>query len=105
MRCKSTRLARCIVKELFPKLDIHGGEWYPLCDNTYEYYLDKTFFEILSFLYIRKCCFNVFYCRQLALYVFRHELRHPSCNCATSYCTFTSSNLATACCQIVSCSL
>ena len=64
-----------------------------------------TFFEILSFLYIRKCCFNVFYCRQLALYVFRHELRHPSCNCATSYCTFTSSNLETACCQIVSCSL
>ena len=41
MRCKSTRLARCIVKELFPKLDIHGGEWYPLCDNTYKYYLDK----------------------------------------------------------------
>lgn len=29
------------MKELFPKLDIHGGEWYPLCDNTYEYYLDK----------------------------------------------------------------
>ena len=29
----------------------------------------------LSLLYIRKCCFNVFNCRQLALYVFRHELR------------------------------
>ena len=25
------------MKELFPKLDIHGGEWYPLCDNTYDY--------------------------------------------------------------------
>ena len=37
--------------------------------------ISLPFFEILSLLYIRKCCFNVFNCRQLALYVFRHELR------------------------------
>lgn len=37
--------------------------------------ISLPFFEILSLLYIRKCCFNVFDCRQLALYVFWHELR------------------------------
>lgn len=37
--------------------------------------ISLPFFEILSLLYIRKCCFNVFNCRQLALYIFRHELR------------------------------
>ena len=63
--------------------------------------ISLPFFEILSLLYIRKCCFNVFNCRQLALYVSRHELRHPSCNWATSCCPISSPNLATGCCQIV----
>jgi hypothetical protein len=29
------------VGELYQNLNIHGGEWYPRYDDSYEYYLDK----------------------------------------------------------------